>query len=161
MTMHVRDAGTWKQVTALSVRDGGTWKPVVAGYVKDAGAWKQFYAAAGGGGGGGDAALTLDPDPAYELRVLPNFNSSGYVNVDIVATPSGFGGTVTYLWTRVSGASGAGAFSATGTTSATVNIGATVPCFQDWTETWRCTATDGTDTVSVDVVVTLRCENLS
>ena len=160
MTMHVRDGGAWKQVQVLSVRDGGAWKPVVAGYVKDGGAWKQFYAAAGGGGGGGGASLSLSPDPASFFTQLQNFNNSGYVSGNIVATPSGFSGTVTYSWTRISGASGAGAFSATGASTATLNIGSTVPCFQDWTETWRCTATDGTNTVSDDVVVTLRCENL-
>lgn len=43
MTMHVRDAGTWKTVTAPSVRDAGTWKTVTGGWVRDAGTWKQFF----------------------------------------------------------------------------------------------------------------------
>jgi len=43
MTMHVRDAATWKQVTSLSVKDASTWKSVIAGYVRDAGTWKAFH----------------------------------------------------------------------------------------------------------------------
>lgn len=45
MTMHVKDGGTWKEVTAPSVRDGGAWKDVKEGWVKDAGSWKQFFIA--------------------------------------------------------------------------------------------------------------------
>jgi len=45
MPMHVRDAGSWKEVTAPSVRDGGTWKAVKGAWVKDSGAWKKFYSA--------------------------------------------------------------------------------------------------------------------
>lgn len=45
MTMHVRDAGVWKDVRAdgLYVRDAGTWKQVKEGYVRDAGTWKSFH----------------------------------------------------------------------------------------------------------------------
>lgn len=45
MTMHVKDGGTWKEVTAPSVRDAGAWKDVKEGWVKDAGVWKQFFTA--------------------------------------------------------------------------------------------------------------------
>lgn len=41
--MHVRDGGTWKEVTAPSVRDGGVWKDVQEGWVRDGGTWKQFF----------------------------------------------------------------------------------------------------------------------
>lgn len=43
MSVHVRDAGTWKQVNGLWVRDAGTWKEVSTGYVKDGGVWKEMY----------------------------------------------------------------------------------------------------------------------
>ena len=52
MTLHVKDGGTWKEVTGLYVKDGGTWKEATNAYVKDAGSWKEFKAPAGGGGGG-------------------------------------------------------------------------------------------------------------
>lgn len=48
MTMHVKDGGTWKEVTGLYVRDAGTWKAVTNGSVRDAGTWKEFYGSAGG-----------------------------------------------------------------------------------------------------------------
>lgn len=40
MTLHIKDASTWKSGT-LYVKDGGTWKQPV-GYVKDGGVWKIF-----------------------------------------------------------------------------------------------------------------------
>jgi hypothetical protein len=43
MTIHVRDGGTWKQVSVPSVRDGGTWKNLSEGWVRDGGVWKKFY----------------------------------------------------------------------------------------------------------------------
>jgi hypothetical protein len=46
MPFHVRDAGTWKAITAPQVRDAGTWKAVQEGWVRDAGTWKQFFASA-------------------------------------------------------------------------------------------------------------------
>lgn len=163
MTMHVKDAGTWKQVASLHVKDAGTWKAVVAGYVKDAGAWKQFYAQAGGGGGGGGRTVSLSPNPADGFTQLDNYNSQGFVTITITATPTGFTSPV-YSWTRVSGPSGQGAFGATGTSTAAVTISDTVPVFVDWQETWRCTVSEAADpaiSVSADVVVTLRCENMS
>lgn len=43
MTLHVKDAGVWKEVTIPSVKDAGAWKEVQEGWVKDAGTWKMFY----------------------------------------------------------------------------------------------------------------------
>jgi hypothetical protein len=46
MSLHVRDGGVWKEVTAdkgIHVRDAGVWKEVTEGYVRDAGTWKQFF----------------------------------------------------------------------------------------------------------------------
>ena len=158
--MHARDAGAWKTVVGLSVRDAGAWKPVVAGYVRDAGAWRQFYAPpGGGGGGGGELSLSVVPNPADGYRTMNNFNTSGYVSIEITGVPVGFT-SPTYAWSRISGPSAYGAFSASGTTSATVTIGATLPVFQDFTETWRLTVTEGANVRTADVVVTLRIENL-
>jgi hypothetical protein len=161
MTMHVRDAGAWKGVIGLQVRDAGAWKPVLAGYVRDAGAWRQFYAPPGGGGGGGGGfSVSLSPNPADGFRTMNNFNTSGYVSVSITGTPAGFT-SPTYSWARISGPSAYGAFSSSGTSTATVTIGATLPVFQDYTETWRLTVTEGANSATADVVVTLRIENLS
>lgn len=52
MTLHVKDGGTWKEVTNLYVKDGGSWKEVTSGQVKDGGSWKEFKTTGGGGGGG-------------------------------------------------------------------------------------------------------------
>lgn len=43
MTLHVKDAGSWKSVTPY-VKDGGTWKAITNAYVKDGGTWKEFFA---------------------------------------------------------------------------------------------------------------------
>lgn len=43
MTAHVKDAGTWKQLTEIHVKDAGTWKSVTEAYVKDGGTWKKFF----------------------------------------------------------------------------------------------------------------------
>jgi hypothetical protein len=43
MTWHVRDGGTWKEVTDPQVRDGSTWKQVQEAHVRDGGTWKKFY----------------------------------------------------------------------------------------------------------------------
>ncbi len=43
---HVRDAGTWKEVTAANgmwVRDAGIWKPLTDAWVRDGGTWKKFF----------------------------------------------------------------------------------------------------------------------
>jgi len=45
MTLHVRDAGSWKEVNELSVRDAGAWKDVQEAWVRDGGTWKQFFTA--------------------------------------------------------------------------------------------------------------------
>lgn len=42
MTIHVKNAGVWKEST-LYVKDAGTWKAVNEGYIKDSGTWKQFF----------------------------------------------------------------------------------------------------------------------
>lgn len=158
MTAHVKSAGAWQELTALYVKVSGAWTAVLEGWVKSGGAWQQFYGSSGGGGGGG-TSVSLSPSPAEGFRQLNNFNSSGYVSQAIVATPTGFT-SPTYAWTRVSGASSSGAFSASGTSTATLTVGATLPVFQDATETWRCTVTEGSNTAYADVVVTLRVENL-
>ena len=43
MTAKVRDAASWKDVTAMKVRDGGSWKTVKEAWVRDGGSWKSFF----------------------------------------------------------------------------------------------------------------------
>lgn len=43
MTMHVRDGGTWKEITDPQVNIGGTWKEIASAWVNVGGVWKQFY----------------------------------------------------------------------------------------------------------------------
>ncbi len=43
---HVRDAGSFKEVSEIHVKDGGVWVEAQEGWVKDAGVWKQFHAVA-------------------------------------------------------------------------------------------------------------------
>jgi hypothetical protein len=47
MTLSVRDAGAWKNCSAVYVRDAGTWKTVQQAYVCDAGTWKPFHTSTG------------------------------------------------------------------------------------------------------------------
>lgn len=54
MTIHVKDGGSWKEVSALHVKDGGSWKEVTSAYVRDGGSWKLFYSS----GSGSAAELT-------------------------------------------------------------------------------------------------------
>ena len=41
--LRVKDAGTWKTVTAPSVRDAGVWKLASGVWVRDAGTWKKVF----------------------------------------------------------------------------------------------------------------------
>lgn len=43
MTIHVGDAGTYKEAQQIYVGDAGTWKEVQEGYVGDAGVWKPMF----------------------------------------------------------------------------------------------------------------------
>lgn len=93
MTLHVKDGGTWKEVTNAYVKDGGTWKEATNAYVKDGGTWKEFKAAAGpsytytvdasslSGGKTIDGIFTLDPVSGGTVAWTVSYYSS---------TPAGF-----------------------------------------------------------------------
>lgn len=90
MTLHVKDGGTWKEVTNLYVKDAGSWKEVTSGQVKDGGSWKEFKTTGGGGGGytytvaatgtsGGktiDASFTLSPASGGTVAWTVSYASS-------------------------------------------------------------------------------------
>jgi hypothetical protein len=69
MTWHVRDGGTWKEVTDPSARDGGTWKPVQEAYVRDGGTWKLFFELAG---------INITNRTVYASRALGNTATAQY-----------------------------------------------------------------------------------
>jgi len=68
MTWHVRDGGTWKEVTGPQVRDGGVWKPVLEGHVRDGGVWKKFF---------GGLTATLFSFSATHYVIDPNTATAG------------------------------------------------------------------------------------
>lgn len=43
MTLHVNDAGTWRQATNVYVNDSGTWREIQEIHVNDAGTWRLVY----------------------------------------------------------------------------------------------------------------------
>lgn len=43
MTIHVNDAGTWRQITNVYVNDAGTWREATEIYVNDAGTWRRVH----------------------------------------------------------------------------------------------------------------------
>lgn len=42
MPMHLKNAGTWKELKP-HVKVGGSWQPIQNGYIKVAGTWETFY----------------------------------------------------------------------------------------------------------------------
>lgn len=45
MTFHIKNSGSWYEITQPSVKVSGTWHDVSEGWVKVAGVWRQFYSA--------------------------------------------------------------------------------------------------------------------
>ena len=43
MSGHVKDGGSWREISQPSVKDGDAWRTVTAGHVKDGGSWRQWY----------------------------------------------------------------------------------------------------------------------
>lgn len=46
MTLHINDAGIWRQIRGVYVNDSGTWRDIREVYVNDAGTWRTVFAAA-------------------------------------------------------------------------------------------------------------------
>ena len=110
MTLHVKDAGTWKTVNNVYVKDSGTWKEATYAYVKDAGTWKAFHEPSGssyyytldGSGASGSGTFvgggSVSADPASGAN--PFFNMSyysssppGFWQGNSMATPGAFSST--------------------------------------------------------------------
>lgn len=147
MTMHVRDDGTWKEVTGLHVKDDGTWKAVEAGYVRDDGTWKQFYGS--GAGGGGSLTITPASAPATVHGVgvgwSGGFTPSGRGETqaaDVDYTVTGSVGSLTYSWSRISGPSSSGAFFIASANLAQPVWTAYYGYYDTPSEVWRLTVTD-------------------
>lgn len=45
MTLHINDAGTWRDITNVYVNDAGTWRDIQEIHVNDAGTWRLVFAA--------------------------------------------------------------------------------------------------------------------
>lgn len=75
MTLHVKDATTWKEATALYVKDGGSWKEVTDAYVKDAGSWKSFK------------SPTSPPSYTYTLTAAAQTGTGTIVDREISVSP--------------------------------------------------------------------------
>lgn len=43
MSLHLNDAGTWRQAQAVYVNDAGTWRAIQEIYVNDAGTWRSVF----------------------------------------------------------------------------------------------------------------------
>jgi hypothetical protein len=43
MTLHLNDAGTWRQAQGVYVNDSGTWREIQEVYVNDAGTWRSVF----------------------------------------------------------------------------------------------------------------------
>ena len=70
MTLHVNDAGTWKQAQEVFVNDAGTWKSCLDVLVNDAGTWKSSLYVAGSQeyAAGSSGSFTV-PAGVYTLTV--------------------------------------------------------------------------------------------
>jgi hypothetical protein len=43
MTLHLNDAGTWRDIQGVYVNDAGTWREIQEVYVNDAGTWRSVF----------------------------------------------------------------------------------------------------------------------
>jgi hypothetical protein len=133
MTLHVKDGGVWKEVTAPSVRDGGVWKAIKQGWVRDGGTWKKFY----------DVPLAVEVSPAAVIEAFSNGASPQ--SIGFTASVSGGVPSYSYSWGVTS--VGSGSLIITGSTtssSCTVQASGTdAECLG----TVTCTVTDADSTV--------------
>jgi hypothetical protein len=111
MTLHVKDATTWKEAKPY-VRDGGTWKEITNAYVKDAGSWKEFYTSStppsyyytistGSRTGSGttiETTWSIDPssgnNPSFDMDYVSS-SPAGFWNANSTSTAAAFSGTMT------------------------------------------------------------------
>ena len=110
MTLHVKDAGSWKSVTPY-VKDGGTWKAVTNAYVKDGGTWKEFFTAAA-------------VPPTFYISAQNMSSGSNVVTVTLTLNSTG---GVSWNWTAASvGSNPAGFYDSSSLGSVTDGFGSVV-----------------------------------
>lgn len=152
MTLHVKDAGTWKEVTDLYVKDAGSWKAVTNAYIKDDGTWKEFFTAAidvVSVNAGADISLSVNDNTGNWPQVVGS-------NRQAVPSPSD-DGNYSYSWTKLSTIINNGRpLTPSGTTTDTIifAVSLDVPAQSSDKERWQIEVTDGnggsvTDTIDV------------
>ena len=90
-----------------------------------------------------------------DYRVAPAAANVNVTSNSTVITASGGSGSYTYSWSRLSGST---AINVNGATSPNTPFNATLGQNNTVTGVWRCTVSDGTSSVTVDVNVTLTYE---
>jgi len=75
MTMHVKQAGVWKQVNEFNVKQSGVWKDVNSGFVKEGGVWKQFFSSVVSV----NVSATVGGSPIYSIDETASPNA--YINI--------------------------------------------------------------------------------
>lgn len=158
MTIQRTTGGVFADVTTLKRRLNGAWVDVLFAervWRREAGAWVDLFPALGSGGFSVSASDTdslglytcVDPEtPPYICPTLKSITTSA-----ITVTASGGSGVgPTYAWTRVSGDSG---FTCNSPSAATTTWTINVPQNTTKTAIWRCTATRGVDSDTVDIEV--------
>jgi hypothetical protein len=145
-----KDGANLRTITAVYYQDGGTLRTLTEVWIGDGGTKRQVWPPAGGGGGGPVLAATASPSNLFRVRVTPGTAISSVTT----ATPTGYTGTVSYLWSYVSGDAG---IVVSSSTSATVSFSANVDGgTPSRTAVWKCRVTDDlgfvfTNNVSIDL----------
>lgn len=142
-------------IALLKRREAGAWVDIglpTRAFRREAGAWVDLLPT-GTTGGLSATASTNYVSGAYNCIGTSCATVRSITSLPVVITATGGSGTgPTYSWTRVSGDS---AISATASTSDTTQFTANVPRETEYTAVFRCTVTRGTDTVTVDVNVSI------
>jgi hypothetical protein len=147
MTLTVHKGDALKDITGMAVRKGGALRTITAGYVRIGGALKQFY-----------ALLTI----ALSTYVaLGRGNSASVVNVTsepVTALLTGAVGTVSYAWARTDGA--VHGWTINSPTSASTTFSTLCDQGEQFTATFKCTATDQAGQVIASSDVSVDCANI-
>lgn len=88
MSLNVKVAGAWKDVSTAHVKVGGVWRAVADGWVKVAGVWKQVYSSLA-------AFITNTPLTGSNVVLFPPTPATASVTAILEITGTG---PFTYSW---------------------------------------------------------------
>ena len=142
MGAFVHNAGAWTPVKALYVHNAGAWATVKTGWVHSGGSWVKFYSST-------PPLSASGPGTVSGSCHDPSFCTA---SASATVTPAGGSGSYTYTWSRVSGT--AMTFTGQGTPTATFSFGDNTSGQTD-TAVFQCVVSDGTNSVTVTVNVSL------